>query len=76
MTTQYKCLNFIALKHDKCRATDKYPKSGQNLALKLYSRPYDNMEKMIREMCAEWFEEYKLIPKQKIRDIVNQYEHK
>lgn len=30
---------------------------------------------MIREMVAEWFEEYKLIPPDKVLDIVDKYQH-
>lgn len=41
----------------------------------MYSRRFEDIEKMITEMCEQWFEEYKLIPKEEIRDIMNEYKH-
>ncbi|XP_063708731.1 antigen 5 like allergen Cul n 1-like [Culicoides brevitarsis] len=67
--------DFCVFEHDNCRATDKYLKSGQNLALKMYSHPKEDYHQMIKEMCAEWFEEYELVPKRKIEAIVKEYQH-
>ncbi|XP_063708733.1 antigen 5 like allergen Cul n 1-like [Culicoides brevitarsis] len=69
--------DFCVFEHDECRSTDKFKKSGQNLALKMYSKPYTgSIEKMMSEMCAEWFTEYKLVPDDKIPGIIDKYEHK
>uniref|UniRef100_A0A336LXT6 CSON007711 protein n=1 Tax=Culicoides sonorensis TaxID=179676 RepID=A0A336LXT6_CULSO len=71
----YKHANHCVFEHDKCRVTEKYPKSGQNLGLKLYSREFNDIIQIIEELCAEWFEEYNFVPKHERKDIVTQYKH-
>ncbi|XP_055604858.1 tabinhibitin 3-like [Uranotaenia lowii] len=47
------------LGHDKCRATPKYPASGQNLAYYKYIKGKPDMDKVIDTLVNRWYAEYK-----------------
>ncbi|XP_055610139.1 antigen 5 like allergen Cul n 1-like isoform X2 [Uranotaenia lowii] len=45
--------------HDKCRATTKYPASGQNLGYYKYIKKTPDMDKVIDILVNRWYAEYK-----------------
>lgn len=46
-------------KHDECRATDKFPYAGQNLARRGNTLDYEETASAIKFMITDWFLEYK-----------------
>lgn len=45
--------------HDTCRATDKFPYAGQNLARRGNSQDYEVTASALKFMITDWFLEYK-----------------
>ena len=61
--------------HDQCRATKKFVHSGQNIALRMTSFEQKDFPAIIKQNIVEWFNEYKLVEKINIKDIINSYKH-
>ncbi|XP_070497993.1 venom allergen-1-like [Chironomus tepperi] len=48
------------IKHDKCRATEKYPRAGQNLFWKASTGSFKDVNSVLNAAVKSWFDEYKL----------------